>query len=69
MLKFNLGLAVLPALAEDAEAFLNCPGLAWRDLETPMVGTRIERFKPLMTRIDRAQIDAMLGAARENATA
>ncbi len=51
---------VLPQLAADSEAFLNIDAMAWDDLSTPLVGTTINAYKPLMTRIDPKQIDAMI---------
>jgi methionyl-tRNA synthetase len=58
---------VLPGLARRAEAFLNLPEQQWSDLETPLIDHKINRFKPLMTRIERARIDAMIEASREAA--
>jgi len=55
---------VLPAMAEKAEAFLNCP-LDWSELREPLLGHKINKFKPLMTRIESAQIDAVIAASKE----
>ncbi|MGD8378798.1 MAG: methionine--tRNA ligase [Gammaproteobacteria bacterium] len=51
---------VLPRLAEQAEAFLGVEPLTWKDAAEPLLGHRIRKFKPLMTRIDPAQIEAMM---------
>ncbi len=56
---------VLPRLAAEAEAFLNLPEQQWRDLETPLLDHEINKFKPLMTRIERDRIDAMIEASKE----
>ena len=56
---------VLPRLAAEAEAFLKLPEQQWRDLETPLLDHEINKFKPLMTRIERERIDAMIEASKE----
>ena len=56
---------VLPRLAAEAEAFLKLPEQQWRDLETPLLDHEIDKFKPLMTRIERDRIDAMIEASKE----
>ena len=50
---------ILPIMTQDAASFLN-DNLAWSGLNTPLVGHSIEKFKPLMTRIEGIQIEAML---------
>ena len=57
---------VLPATAAKAEAFLNIHALAWDAIEQPLTGHRIERFKPLLTRVEQEHIDAMLEAAKQD---
>ena len=56
---------ILPATAEKSEAFLNTT-LDWRTLDQPLLGHRINKFKPLMTRIEKESIDAMTDASKEN---
>ena len=51
---------VLPGMAAAAEDFLNIPPLSWDDLEQPLLGHKINRFKPLMTRIEPASIESIL---------
>jgi methionyl-tRNA synthetase len=55
---------VLPAMARRAEAFLASP-LAWAALDQPLLGTSIATFVPLMSRIDPAQVQAMVDASKE----
>ena len=55
---------VLPAMAEKAEAFLNC-SLDWHELREPLLSHKINKFKPLMTRIEDAQIQAIIEASKE----
>ncbi len=56
---------VLPKLAADAEAFLNVGDLQWSDLGSNLTDHAINKFKPLMTRIERDKIDAMIEASKE----
>lgn len=51
---------VLPNLVAQAEAFLNIEELTWDDLQQPLLSHRINKFKPLMTRIEKDSIDAMI---------
>ena len=55
---------VLPVMAEKAEAFLNC-SLDWTALDAPLLGHELAKFKPLLTRIDSKQIEAMVAASTE----
>jgi methionyl-tRNA synthetase len=56
---------VLPKLAEQAEAFLNVSDLRWSDLPNNLVDHKINKFKPLMTRVEKDRIDAMIEASKE----
>jgi len=51
---------VLPELAARTESFLQCEPLDWDGLATPLTGHEIAKFKPLMTRVERETIDAMI---------
>ena len=51
---------VLPELAEKSEAFLNAGVLNWDSVQTPLLNHEVTKFKPLMTRIESTQIEAML---------
>jgi methionyl-tRNA synthetase len=55
---------VLPRMAEKVEAFLDIPPLTWDDLDQPLLGHRIRPFTPLMTRVEKARVDAMIEASR-----
>ena len=57
---------VLPRVAERAEAFLRAPVTRWEDAAAPLLGTPIERYQPLFTRIDPKQIEAMTEASKES---
>ncbi len=58
---------VLPVMAGKAEAFLRCGPLTWDGRAAPLTDHRIERFQPLMTRVDPKQVAAMVEASRESA--
>ncbi len=57
---------VLPELAAKTEAFLNTR-LSLKELETPLVDHAIERYVPMMTRIDPVQVEKVLEATRNAA--
>ncbi|GAB6044070.1 methionine--tRNA ligase [Endothiovibrio diazotrophicus] len=57
---------ILPLTAEKSEAFLNVDPLAWSDLDQPLLGHHIGKFKPLMTRVEEKDVAAMVEASREN---
>ncbi|WP_426149313.1 methionine--tRNA ligase [Pseudomonas sp. DC3000-4b1] len=57
---------VLPNLAADAEAFLNVPPLEWDHHKALLADHALNPFKPLMTRIDPAHVEAMVQASRES---
>lgn len=54
---------VMPGLAEQSEAFLNIAPLAWQDAATPLSGHTINKFKPLMTRVETEKVDAIVAAS------
>lgn len=53
---------VLPIMAQKSEAFLNCP-LDWTALQAPLLNHKLSKFKPLMTRIDVKQVEAVIEAS------
>jgi methionyl-tRNA synthetase len=55
---------VLPVMSEKAEAFLQC-SLDWTALGQTLSGHQIAKFKPLMTRIEAAQVEAVVEASKE----
>ncbi|MEA3413048.1 MAG: methionine--tRNA ligase [Pseudomonadota bacterium] len=57
---------VLPGLAERSEAFLGIAPLTWESPAPPLTGHRINRFKPLMTRVEEEEIDAMTKDSQEH---
>ena len=59
---------VLPKTAEQAEAFLNIQPLNWAEIASPLLGHTINKFTPLMTRIEKEKIDAIIEESKENMT-
>jgi len=57
---------VVPAMAEQARDFLNLDSLDWESRHAVLEGHGIEKFKPLMTRIESDRIDAMIEASKED---
>ncbi len=57
---------VLPAMAEAAESFLNVSALSWQDSQHALTSHSINRFKPLMTRIETAAIEAIVEESTSN---
>ncbi|VAX08287.1 Methionyl-tRNA synthetase [hydrothermal vent metagenome] len=57
---------ILPATTEQSEAFLQVKPLLWDELSQPLLNHSIAKFKPLMTRVDAKQTDAMLKASKED---
>ncbi|MCH8553207.1 MAG: methionine--tRNA ligase [Natronospirillum sp.] len=55
---------VLPEMAHKAAAFLNVDDFSWAAIEQPLLGHPINKFKPLLTRIERDQVDAMIEASK-----
>ena len=56
---------ILPETAEKAARFLNCE-LRWDALNEPLVAHTIDRFQPLMTRIEKEHIDTMIEQSTEH---
>lgn len=57
---------VMPTLAADAEDFLNLPPQQWSDLNTLLGEHQLNAFKPLLTRVEPARVEAMVEASKED---
>ncbi|WP_100642918.1 methionine--tRNA ligase [Alteromonas facilis] len=55
---------VLPKLAEQAEAFLN-DSLTWESAGAPLYNHAINKFKPMMQRIEMDKVSAMIEDSKE----
>jgi len=60
---------ILPGTAEASEAFLQVSPIGWADLDRPLLDHDIAPFKPLMTRVEPAQIAAVLDDSKEDLAA
>ena len=54
---------VLPRLAEKSEAFLGIAPLTWDDIDTRLIGHTINKFNPLMTRIEPEKVATIVNAS------
>ena len=57
---------ILPGVAEKSEAFLQVEPFTWAALSTPLLDHEVAKFKPLMTRIEQKQIEAMVEHSKED---
>ncbi len=57
---------VLPELAEKTEQFLLTDNTNWNDCKTPLLNHKISRFSPLMVRVEKDKIEAMIEASKES---
>ncbi len=56
---------VLPATAAKTTEFLALPGLTWDDATRTLGAHRIGRFEPLLTRLERSSVDALIEASKQ----
>jgi methionyl-tRNA synthetase len=57
---------VLPGVIDSATQFLGAGELRWSSPEQPLLDTKIEAFKPLLTRIDEQDVARMVDDSKEN---
>jgi methionyl-tRNA synthetase len=57
---------VLPALSEKVSAFLNVDAFVWEDCQRLLFDHQINPFKPLMTRLEEEQTQAMLDESQDD---
>ena len=55
---------VVPAIAEDARAYLNEETWRWQDAAMPLLGATLPKFKPLLTRVEPDQIQRLVDQSR-----
>lgn len=56
---------VLPQVAEDAKAFMNIDNFAWDAVQTPLLSHQINKFRPLMQRVEEDKISAIIDETKE----
>jgi methionyl-tRNA synthetase len=57
---------VLPEMAKQAELFLNIDELCWSEVQSPLTNHQINKFKPLMTRIEDEQIAKVVESSKQS---
>jgi methionyl-tRNA synthetase len=57
---------VIPEVGAGARAFLGDNEWRWSDAAEPMLGRGINKFKPLLTRVEPAQVERMVEQSKEN---
>ncbi len=57
---------VLPVVAAGAREFLGEDEWHWQDAETPLLGTKINPFNPLLTRVDPKDVERMVEQSKES---
>ncbi|MGX5202000.1 methionine--tRNA ligase [Aliikangiella sp. IMCC44632] len=55
----------VPEIAKQVEAFLNIEPLSWQDSNNLLLGHKINRFKPMVQRVDPKQLDKMIEESKE----
>ena len=57
---------VIPAVADDARAYLCEDRWDWQDASTPLLDATLPKFKPLLTRVEAEQVERMVEQSRES---
>ena len=57
---------VLPELSQAAEQFLNSQVTTWDQIETPLLAHKINKFKPLLNRVEIKTIEAIVEASKND---
>lgn len=58
---------VLPTTSAKASKFLNIDKIKWSAIKAPLMGHTINKFKPLMTRVDMVDVDKMVESSKQSA--
>jgi methionyl-tRNA synthetase len=59
---------VLPGMSAQVEAFLNIDALQWSDIDKPLLNHKINKFKPLIIRVESEKVDAMIEETKQQYT-
>ena len=57
---------VIPAVADDARAFLSEDGWLWQDASSPLLDATLPDFQPLLTRVEPTQVQRMIEQSQES---
>ena len=59
---------LLPNVAIKTEKFLNIEPLKWEDTNTTLLNHQINKFEPLMMRVEKEKVEAMIENSKKNLT-
>ena len=57
---------MLPTIAKNTEEFLNIDPLEWKDSKKMLLNHKIEKYSPIMTRIEKKKIEDMITETKNN---
>jgi methionyl-tRNA synthetase len=57
---------ILPEVSEQTKDFLNIESFAWDEIQTPLLDHKINKFKPLMQRVEPEKIEAVIEDSKQN---
>jgi len=57
---------VIPVVARDAREFLNEDQWHWQDASTPLTGAVLQKFRPLLTRVEPQQVQRIIEQSQES---
>jgi methionyl-tRNA synthetase len=60
---------VLPEVAKDAQAFLNLENFDWQEISKPLLSHKVNKFKPLMQRVEEDKVNAIIEETKQNLAA
>ena len=52
---------IIPGFTKNSCDFLDIKNISWSDMNTPLLGSKVNQFKPLIIRIEEKQIENLLG--------
>jgi methionyl-tRNA synthetase len=56
---------VIPVVADGAREFLGEESWNWESASSPLLGATINKFTPLLTRVEQSQVDSMVDQSKE----
>ncbi len=56
---------VLPDIAQKVDVFLNTQTQLWSNIDKPLLNHQINKFKPLITRVEEDKVNAMVEASKD----
>jgi methionyl-tRNA synthetase len=57
---------VIPSLADKAQQLFNEDEWDWTAASSPLLGSEIRKFKPMLTRVEQSQVDKMIEQSKES---